>query len=71
MDRRSLEKLRTDRRLAGRKGWMKATELDRETQNLPDASGKIAAEEKKPDSRDAGGSSSPVAPRTRSGLDAA
>jgi hypothetical protein len=47
MNRRSLEKLRVDRRLAGRKGWISRTDLARETEDLPDASGKIA--EKKAD----------------------
>jgi hypothetical protein len=48
MNKRSLEKLRTDRRLAGRGGWISRTDLARETEDLPDASGKIA--EKKADS---------------------
>ena len=45
MNRRSLEKLRMDRRLAGRKGWMSRADLARKAEGLPDASGKIAEEE--------------------------
>ena len=48
MKRRSLENLRTDRRLAGRGGWISRADLDRETEDLPDASGKIAEEEPEP-----------------------
>ena len=48
MKRRSLENLRTDRRLAGRGGWISRADLDRETEGLPDASGKIAEEEPEP-----------------------
>ncbi len=49
MNRRSLEKLRMDRRLAGRKGWMSRADLARKTEGVPDASGKIAEEEAEPD----------------------
>ncbi len=51
MNRRSLEKLRTDRRLAGRKGWISKTDLAEETLELPDTSAKIAErdEEARPD----------------------
>jgi hypothetical protein len=45
MNKRSLEKLRTDRRLAGRRGWMSRVDLAREAEDLPDASEKIAEEE--------------------------
>jgi hypothetical protein len=48
MNRRSLENLRTDRRLAGRGGWMSRADLNRETEGLPDASEKIAEEEAEP-----------------------
>ncbi len=48
MNRRSLENLRTDRRLAGRGGWISRSELAREAEGLPDASGKIAVEEPEP-----------------------
>jgi hypothetical protein len=48
MNRRSLEKMRMDRRLAGRGGWMSRADLDRETEGLPDASEKIAEEEPEP-----------------------
>jgi hypothetical protein len=49
MNRRSLEKLRMDRRLAGRKGWISKADLAGEAEALPDASGKIAAKEAEPD----------------------
>ena len=45
MNRRSLENMRMDRRLTGRSGWISQADLDREAENLPDASQKIAAEE--------------------------
>ncbi|MBW1844859.1 MAG: hypothetical protein JRJ05_10995 [Deltaproteobacteria bacterium] len=48
MNRRSLENLRTDRRLAGRGGWISRADLVRETEGLPDASEKIAEEEPEP-----------------------
>lgn len=45
MNRRSLENMRTDRRLAGRGGWISQADLNREAETLPDASEKIAAAE--------------------------
>jgi len=56
MNKRSLESLRMDRRLAGRGGWISRTDLTRETENLPDASGKIAEKtpDSEPDESDAG-----------------
>lgn len=52
MNRRSLEKMRMDRRLTGRGGWISQADLDREAENLPDASAKIAAEEAKSNSEE-------------------
>ncbi len=49
MKKQSLEKLRLDRRLAGRRGWISKADLAREAEGLPDASDKIAAEEAQPD----------------------
>ncbi len=49
MNRRSLEKLRTDRRLAGRTGWLSKVELEKEAKSLPDASEKIAEVESDPE----------------------
>ena len=37
MDRKSLDKLRLDRRLTGRRGWLAKDELGRELEALPDA----------------------------------
>lgn len=48
MNRRSLEKLRMDRRLAGRSGWISRLDLKRETEGLPDVSGKIAERSAEP-----------------------
>jgi hypothetical protein len=41
MDRQSLQKLRLDRRLAERTGWIPREELDRELGALPDVSDKL------------------------------
>ena len=49
MKRRSIEKMRLDRRLAGRRGWISKADLAGEAEALPDASEKIAAEEAQPD----------------------
>ena len=49
MNRRSLEKMRMDRRLAGRSGWISKKGLSGEAEQLPDASGKIAEKEAEPD----------------------
>ena len=42
MDRRSTDKLRLDRRLIRRRGWIAQEELERELAALPDVSAKIA-----------------------------
>ncbi len=42
MDRDSLEKLRLDRRLIRRRGWIAPDDLDREIESLPDVANKIA-----------------------------
>jgi hypothetical protein len=49
MNRRSLEQLRMDRRLAGRSGWLSKVGLAGEAEGLPDASEKIAVDEAEPD----------------------
>jgi hypothetical protein len=49
MNRRSIEKLRMDRRLAGRSGWVSKADLAGQAEKLPDAIGKIAAIEAAPD----------------------
>lgn len=43
MDRESVAKLRLDRRLAGRRGWIAREELERELEQLPDAADKISS----------------------------
>ena len=42
MDRESMRRLRLDRRLIRRRGWLSKGELERELAALPDASHKIA-----------------------------
>ena len=49
MNRRSLENLRMDRRLAGRNGWPSKESAAEEASALPDTSEKIAAREADPD----------------------
>ena len=41
MDRQSLQKLRLDRRLAERRGWISREDLDRELKALPDVADKL------------------------------
>ncbi|HXV37470.1 MAG TPA: hypothetical protein VEC18_09990 [Myxococcota bacterium] len=66
MDRRSLERLRTDRRLTGRKGWLQPQDLEREAQKLPDASDKIAPQEESADAREDTDGARAAGPSTRS-----
>ena len=40
MNRESLEKMRLDRRLMGRRGWMSSTERSRALDGLPDVADK-------------------------------
>jgi len=51
MNRDSTRKLKTDRRLIHRRGWISKTELQKQLDALPDASDKIAPAE---DSEDEG-----------------
>jgi hypothetical protein len=71
MKRRSLEELRMDRRLAGRKGWISKKDLAGEAENLPDASEKIAAKEAEPDPGETDAVPPEAAPPIPSGLDTA
>jgi hypothetical protein len=41
MDRESLDRLRFDRRLQNRRGWLAPGELDRHVQALPDVADKM------------------------------
>jgi len=41
MDRESLDRLRFDRRLQNRRGWLAPSELDRHLETLPDVSDKL------------------------------
>jgi len=45
MERGSLDKLKFDKRLNRRNGWISQDEVAADLDNLPDASGKIAQEE--------------------------
>jgi hypothetical protein len=45
MNREATEKLRLDRRLIHRRGWVSKAELTKELESLPDASHKIAPPE--------------------------
>jgi hypothetical protein len=47
MDRDAMERLRLDRRLIRRRGWMAKEDLDRELAELPDVSDKIAPREER------------------------
>jgi hypothetical protein len=49
MNKRSLEKLRLDRRLTGRRGWISKENLTTEIEKMPDASEKVATAEVRPD----------------------
>ena len=71
MNRQSLEKLRMDRRLAGRRGWMSKEDMAGETEQLPDASGKIAEKEAEPDPGEIDAVPPEVDPEAPSGLDTA
>lgn len=42
MDRESIKKLKVDRRLIDRRGWISKADLDKELESLPDTSDKIA-----------------------------
>ena len=49
MNREAMEKLRLDRRLIDRRGWISEAELEKNLEALPDVSHKIAPfEEEKP-----------------------
>jgi len=41
MDRESVERLRFDRRLQRRRGWVEPTQYDDHVESLPDVSGKM------------------------------
>jgi len=71
MNRRSLEKLRLDRRLTGRHGWITNADLTTEIEKMPDASEKIAAKEAEPDPGETDAVPPEAAPPIPSGLDTA
>ncbi len=45
MDQRSIERLKFDRRLERRRGWVDGKDVARELESLPDAADKVAAPE--------------------------
>ncbi len=71
MKRQSLEKLRLDRCLAGRRGWMSKADLAETCAGLPDASGKIAAKEPEPDPGEIDAMPPEADPQIPTGLDTA
>ena len=71
MNRRSLEMLRMDRRLAGRSGWMSKEGLAGEAEALPDASEKIAVKEAEPDPGEIDAVPPEAAPQIPTGSDTA
>ena len=58
MDRDSMKRLKLDRRLIGRRGWISRQDLERELSALPDASDKIQPAESQ--DTEAGGSTTPA-----------
>jgi hypothetical protein len=54
MNRRSMQQLKLDKRLTGRRGWISAQDLERELEALPDVSHKLAAPEPPPSGGDEG-----------------
>ena len=71
MNKRSLEQLRLDRRLAGRSGWISKAGLAGEAEGLPDASEKIAEREDEPDPGDIDSAPPGVPPQAPTGFDSA
>jgi hypothetical protein len=64
MDRKSLERLRLDRRLIRRRGWISERELEREIASLPDVSAKATLPAK-----DGGGPARPADAAAPSGTE--
>ena len=60
MDRRSLEKLRLDRRLIRRRGWISKEELEAELEALPDAGHKLTTLGEAADRAKAGAGDAPA-----------
>ena len=52
MDRETMSKLRLDKRLTSRRGWISPDDLERELEALPDVSSKIAPIEEPADEPD-------------------
>jgi hypothetical protein len=71
MNKRSLEQLRTDRRLAGRRGWISKKALAEKAGALPDASEKIAVIEAEPDPGEVDSAPTEAPPQSPTGLDTA
>lgn len=60
MDRRSLERLRLDRRLIRRRGWISKQELSAELESLPDAADKVTTLGEAADRAKAGAGKAPA-----------
>ena len=52
MDRRSMERLKLDKRLMRRRGWISKEDYEREIASLPDVSGKVAEPEHEPEGQE-------------------
>ncbi len=63
MDRDSMKRLRLDRRLIRRRGWISPPDLERELSALPDVSAKIKPAESE-DAEAGGSAASPGEPAT-------
>jgi hypothetical protein len=61
MDRDTLSKLRLDRRLIQRRGWISSDDLEREIEALPDVSGKIGTPAEEAESAESA-ASDPLSP---------
>jgi len=54
MEKKSIDRLHFDRRLAGRRGWVGEKELQQKLDSLPDVSDKIAPPEEREGGEDVG-----------------
>lgn len=60
MDRESLDRLRFDRRLQNRRGWLAPSELDRHLETLPDVKDKLTTLAAQEESAAADGAANPA-----------
>ena len=60
MDNESIDRLKFDRRLANRRGWLEAQELEQELASLPDATDKIHVASDEPEETEAPSAPAPA-----------